>query len=123
MAVLKAELVPPHDVVGERLPARLIAGLRFLGRRRRLTDPASALKTLHWGRNYLYVARLDTADGPVEVVVKQFRHRSARARLRRRLRGSKARKSWRVAWTLLEAGLLTPEPVMWIESTSLCSQR
>ncbi|HSG39999.1 MAG TPA: hypothetical protein VLE27_10210, partial [Thermoanaerobaculia bacterium] len=80
---------------------------------RRLTDPASALKTLHWGRNYLYVARLDTAGGPVEVVVKQFRHRSSRERLRRRLRGSKARKSWRVAWTLLEAGLLTPEPVMW----------
>ncbi|HEY9423086.1 MAG TPA: lipopolysaccharide kinase InaA family protein, partial [Thermoanaerobaculia bacterium] len=83
---------------------------------RRLTDPASALKTLHWGRNYLYVSRLDTAGGPVEVVVKQFRHRSGKERLRRRMRGSKAAKSWRVAWTLAEAGLLTPEPVMWIES-------
>lgn len=85
---------------------------------RRLTDPASALKTLHWGRNYLYTARLDTADGPLDVVVKQFRHRTAKDRLRRRLRGSKALKSWRVAWKLLDSGLLTPEPVMRIESES-----
>jgi tRNA A-37 threonylcarbamoyl transferase component Bud32 len=83
---------------------------------RKLIDPASALKTLHWGRNYLYISRLETAAGPMDVVVKQFRHRSAKERLRRRLRGSKAEKSWRVAWALMEAGLLTPEPVMWIES-------
>ena len=43
---------------------------------RSLTDPAAALKTLHWGRNYLYLARLETAAGPVEVVVKQLRHRN-----------------------------------------------
>ncbi|HEV2852374.1 MAG TPA: lipopolysaccharide kinase InaA family protein [Thermoanaerobaculia bacterium] len=85
---------------------------------RALTDPASAGKTLHWGRNYLYTARLETAEGPVEVVVKQFRNRGARDRLRRRLRGSKAEKSWRVARALLAAGLATPEPVMRIESTS-----
>jgi tRNA A-37 threonylcarbamoyl transferase component Bud32 len=84
-----------------------------------LTDPASALKTLHWGRNYLYVARLATAAGPVEVVVKQFRHRSLRDRLRRRLRGSKAARSWRIAAALLDAGIATPEPVMWIDSASL----
>ncbi|HEX7182356.1 MAG TPA: lipopolysaccharide kinase InaA family protein, partial [Thermoanaerobaculia bacterium] len=82
----------------------------------RLTDPATALKTLHWGRNYLYVARLETACGPVDVVVKQFRNRSAKDRLRRRLRGSKAAKSWRVARAMLAAGVLTPEPVMRIES-------
>jgi tRNA A-37 threonylcarbamoyl transferase component Bud32 len=83
---------------------------------RALTDPASAIKTLHWGRNYLYVARLETVGGPVEVVVKQFPHQSARERLRRRWRGSKAEKSWRVANALLAAGILTPEPVMRIES-------
>ncbi|HYN22744.1 MAG TPA: lipopolysaccharide kinase InaA family protein [Thermoanaerobaculia bacterium] len=80
---------------------------------RRLTDPASALKTLHWGRNYLYLARMESVD----VVVKQFRHERLRARLNRRWKGSKAARSWRVAQALLGAGLLTPEPVMWIEST------
>ncbi|HEY7214772.1 MAG TPA: lipopolysaccharide kinase InaA family protein, partial [Thermoanaerobaculia bacterium] len=85
---------------------------------RTLTDPAAAVKTLHWGRNYLYVARLETAAGPVEVVVKQFRHHGRRERLRRRLQGSKAEKSWRIANAVLAAGLLTPEPVMRIESAS-----
>jgi tRNA A-37 threonylcarbamoyl transferase component Bud32 len=83
-----------------------------------LTDPTSAVKTLHWGRNYLYVARLETAGGPLDVVVKQFRHRGTRARLKRRLQGSKAAKSWRVARALLDAGLLTPAPVMLVESAS-----
>ncbi len=82
----------------------------------RLTDPASAVKTLHWGRNYLYVARLETLDGPVDVVVKQFRHLSRKDRLSRRWRGSKAQRSWRAAHALLAAGILTPEPVLWIES-------
>jgi tRNA A-37 threonylcarbamoyl transferase component Bud32 len=82
----------------------------------RLTDPAGATKTLHWGRNYLYVARLEAAGGPVEVVVKQFRNEGLRARLRRRLRGSKAERSWRAARALLAAGLATPEPVMRLES-------
>jgi tRNA A-37 threonylcarbamoyl transferase component Bud32 len=84
----------------------------------RLIDPAAALKTLHWGRNYLYVTRLDTVEGPVDAVVKQFRNRKLKDRLRRRLRGSKAAKSWRVANALLAAGLQTPEPVMLIESES-----
>ena len=39
---------------------------------------------------------------PVEVVVKQFRNRGTRDRLRRRLQGSKAEKSWRVARALLD---------------------
>jgi tRNA A-37 threonylcarbamoyl transferase component Bud32 len=81
-----------------------------------LTDPAAAVKTLHWGRNYLYVSRLETVRGPVEVVVKQFRNRDARDRLRRRWRGSKAAKSWQVARALLAAGLSTPDPVMLLES-------
>jgi tRNA A-37 threonylcarbamoyl transferase component Bud32 len=83
---------------------------------RRLTDPGSALKTLHWGRNYLYVTRMETVQGPVDVVVKQFRNQGARARLNRRWKGSKAERSWKVARALLEAGLLTPAPVMRIES-------
>jgi len=82
----------------------------------RLTDPAQALKTLHWGRNYLYVTRVETADGSLDVVVKQFRILGLRDRLRKRFRGSKAAKSWRVANALLAAGLQTPEPVLLIEA-------
>lgn len=74
------------------------------------------MKTLHWGRNYLYVSRLETAAGPVEVVVKQFRNRDLRDRVKRRWRGSKAERSWRVARALLDAGLETPEPVMLVEA-------
>ncbi|HEY3569848.1 MAG TPA: lipopolysaccharide kinase InaA family protein, partial [Thermoanaerobaculia bacterium] len=91
-------------------PADLAAAVRSL------TDPATALKTLHWGRNYLYLARLETAAEPVEVVVKQLRHRTFRSRMKRRFQGSKAAKSWHVAQALLAAGLQTPEPVMLIES-------
>jgi tRNA A-37 threonylcarbamoyl transferase component Bud32 len=84
----------------------------------RVIDPAAALKTLHWGRNYLYVVRLETEAGPVDAVVKQFRHLHARDRLKRRLQGSKAAKSWRVAHALLAAGLRTPEPLLLVESAS-----
>jgi len=63
------------------------------------------------------VSRLETVAGPLEVVVKQFRHGEARDRLRRRWAGSKAAKSWRVANALLAAGLQTPEPVLLLEST------
>jgi len=93
----------------------LNAGLRpsdLEGEVRRLADPGSALKTLHWGRNYLYLSRMDG----MEVVVKQFRHDRLRPRLDRRFKGSKAERSWRVAQALLAAGILTPEPVMRIES-------
>jgi len=82
----------------------------------RLIDPGAALKTLHWGRNYLYVTRLATEAGPLDVVVKQFRHQSLRDRLRRRLKGTKAERSWRAAQALLAAGLSTPEPVLLVES-------
>jgi hypothetical protein len=83
----------------------------------RLADPAAATKTLHWGRNYLYLARVATADGPLDVVVKQFRVAGWRARLGRRLRGeSKAAKSWRVARELAAAGLPTPEPLLLLEA-------
>ncbi len=84
---------------------------------RRLTDPASASETLHWGRNYLYATDLRTRDGRVEAVVKQFRNQGPRARLRRRVRGSKAESSWRAAVRLVEAGVGTPRPLFWVEST------
>ena len=76
-------------------------------------DPANALRTLHWGRNYLWVAAW---PGVGEVVVKQFRHDSLRARLKRKWQGSKARKSFAVARAMAEAGVATPEPLLWAES-------
>jgi hypothetical protein len=82
----------------------------------RLVDPAAAERTLHWGRNYLYLVRCETAAGPLAAVVKQFRNASAGDRLRRRWRGSKAAKSWRVAQALAAAGIATPEPLLLIES-------
>src|ERR1700724_2663722 len=61
----------------------------------RLIDPGAATKTLHWGRNYLYLTRCETAAAPLEVVVKQFRNAGLRHPVRRRPRGSKAAKSRR----------------------------
>jgi tRNA A-37 threonylcarbamoyl transferase component Bud32 len=82
----------------------------------RLADPGSARETIHWGRNYLYCLDLETASGPMDVVVKQFRNQGWKARWRRRLEGSKARKSWRVARYMSERGLPTPEPLLLVES-------
>jgi hypothetical protein len=82
----------------------------------RLIDPGAATRTLHWGRNYLYLTRCETASGPIEVVVKQFRNGGLRARWRRRLGGSKAVKSWRIAQEMSAAGIATPEPLLLIES-------
>lgn len=82
----------------------------------RVVDPASAVETIHWGRNYLYAANLETSGGAVEVVVKQFRNQGLRRSLERRLRGSKAERSWRVARALLAAGIRTPEPLLLVES-------
>ncbi len=81
-----------------------------------LADPGGAIETIHWGRNYLYSQELATESGSVEVVVKQFRNQGWRARLRRRLEGSKAEKSWRVARHLIAHGVRTAEPVILIES-------
>ena len=83
---------------------------------RRLVDPAAALETIHWGRNYLYRAALETASGRIDVVVKQFRDHGLRARLLRRWRGSKARRSFRAARAFRDAGLPTAEAVMVVES-------
>ena len=85
----------------------------------RLIDPASASKTLHWGRNYLYVTSLEIAGEDVPVVVKQFRNQTRKAQLRRRMRGSKAERSFRAAQTVLEIGLETPEPLVLIDSKQI----
>jgi len=82
----------------------------------RLVDPTAATETIHWGRNYLYVAEVHTRSGPLEVVVKQFRNQGWLKALDRRLRGSKAERGWRAAIAIDEAGILTPEPIAWVES-------
>ena len=82
----------------------------------RVVDPGAARETLHWGRNYLYATDLQGPDGRLPVVVKQFRNEGWRARLDRRWRGSKARRSWHVARHLEARGVDTPEPVMLVES-------
>jgi tRNA A-37 threonylcarbamoyl transferase component Bud32 len=82
----------------------------------RLIDPASATETIHWGRNYLYSSDMAAAAGVVPVVVKQFRNQGWRRILDRRLRGSKATRSWTVAKELLRAGIGTPQPVALVES-------
>ncbi len=80
-----------------------------------LVDAKSAKETLHWGRNYLYVATLDLGAVQRDVVVKQFRHDSLKPRLRRAMRGTKAERSWRSARAFLDAGLETPEPVLYAD--------
>ena len=82
----------------------------------RLTDPATATETLHWGRNYLYAVETETGTGRREAVVKQFRNQGWSRRWKRKLAGSKAEKSWRAAWAVLAAGVPTPAPLAVIES-------
>lgn len=75
----------------------------------RLMDPAAALETLHWGRNYLYRAQLETTEGPIPVVVKLFRHEGG---LKARLRRDKAEASWTMARAFEAAGLPTAPAVL-----------
>jgi len=82
---------------------------------RLLLDPACASETIHWGRNYLYRARIEALAGPIDVVVKQFRNASLGDRIRRRLSGDKAAKSWEMALALGAAGFETPEPLLRVE--------
>ncbi len=82
----------------------------------RLSDPATAEETVHWGRNYLYRTHLETPEGRIDVVVKQFRNQGWRQRLGRRWRGSKAARSFRTALAFQAAGLGTAEAVLLIES-------
>ncbi len=81
-----------------------------------LTDPASATETIHWGRNYLYRSVLDTEEGSVDVVVKQFRNLGTKKKAERRLKGSKAERSWQMALEFSKAGIPTAEPLLLVES-------
>ena len=85
---------------------------------RRVTSPKAAEKTIHWGRNYLYQARLATGAGELPVVVKIFREESARRRLQRRFKGSKAHRCFTASLAMLEAGVAVPEPVAALESSA-----
>lgn len=97
---------------GDYRPLDLAATIKHLA------DPGAASETIHWGRNYLYSTQLPTQAGPLEVVVKQFRNLGWTARWRRRFEGSKAEKSWLVARYMQERCLLTPEPIMLLESVA-----
>ena len=78
-----------------------------------LLDPGVATETIHWQRNYLYAAHLETADGPIEVIVKQFPGSGRADR-----RGSKAARSWRMTLEFEARSLPTPEPVLLAEPRS-----
>ncbi len=99
------------EIVARYRPPDLAAEVR------RLTDPAAAVETIHWGRNYLYRTPLETPGGPLDVVVKQFRNQDLGARLRRRWGAGKAERSWRMALAFEAAGVPTAPAVMLIEST------
>ncbi|MDA8016320.1 MAG: hypothetical protein MPN21_02630 [Thermoanaerobaculia bacterium] len=84
----------------------------------RLMDPGAATQTVHWGRNYLYRTSMETDGGDrLDVVVKQFRNLGLRKRLDRKLRGSKAWRSWKMSRLFAERGIPTADPVFWIESS------
>ncbi len=93
-----------------------LGGAALLGEVLRITDPAAALATIHWGRNYLYTARLTSGLVSAEVVVKQFRNLGPARVTERRLRGSKASRGWAVAKELVRLGIPTPRPLVLAES-------
>ena len=85
----------------------------------RLVDPTASIETIHWGRNFIYAAEMQTQTGRQPVVVKQFKNQGLKKRIERRTRGSKAERSWRVAKELVRVGLATPDPMLWVESNDL----
>lgn len=104
------------DLYGEAVSPLGLRGPALESEIRRLIDPAAATATIHWGRNYLYRATLESPAGRIEVVVKQFRNQGLRARLLRRWRGSKAERSFRAARDFQAAGLPTPSALLLVES-------
>ena len=86
---------------------------------RRLIDPKAAVRTVHWGRNYLYEASLRLQSREVPVVVKAFRNESSAQQIRRRWRGTKADRAWRVSLAMRAAGILVPEPIARVDSKAL----
>ncbi len=105
------ELEDCHGLVDPRFrPLDLAAAVG------RLSDPAAATETVHWGRNYLYRSRLETGEASLDVVVKQYRNQGWVKRLRRRWRGSKAARCFHNARAFQAAGLPTADAVLLIES-------
>lgn len=89
------------------------------GELERVCDPGAAQRSIHWGRNYLYVIDWRSAAGSVPVVVKQFRNAGLKARLRRRMRGTKASRAFAVARRLQELGVGTAAPLLYADSRDL----
>jgi len=58
----------------------------------RLADPTASIETIHWGRNFIYAAEMQTPAGRHPVVVKQFNNQGLKKRVERRFRGSKAER-------------------------------
>jgi tRNA A-37 threonylcarbamoyl transferase component Bud32 len=111
--------IPTRTFAGDGIHGEItlpFAGSDLIARVQRLIDPTAAVETIYWGRNYLYSSHFDTGHEVVEVVVKQFRNQGLRRSLDRRWRGSKARRSWRVAHELVRHGFNTPRPVLLVES-------
>ncbi|MGE0640106.1 MAG: lipopolysaccharide kinase InaA family protein [Thermoanaerobaculia bacterium] len=99
-----------HGVRGEA--AESLAGEDPAALARRLLDPGVATATLHWGRNYIYRARLTADPDSPAVAVKQFRDPRPRAGgTSRAVR--KAEKSFRMATAFAEASIPTPEPLLY----------
>jgi tRNA A-37 threonylcarbamoyl transferase component Bud32 len=98
------------EIASDHLPIDIVSEIS------RLIQPTAVTETVHWGRNYLYVAEFRTRAAPVEVVVKQFRNQGWRKVLDRRLRGSRAERGWRAAIAIAEAGIATPKPIALVES-------
>ncbi len=120
---MPADSRPPYDAFdsgdfyGEVTPAHRPEDVG--GEVARLADPSCATETIYWGRNYIYAAEMNTPAGSLPVVVKQFKNQGLKSRLERRIRGSKAERSWRVAKELVRVGLPTPEPILWVESAEM----
>lgn len=89
------------------------------GELQRIFDAGSAQRSIHWGRNYLYVVDWHSAAGTVPVVVKQFRNAGTKARLRRRIRGTKASRAFAVARELQSLGVGTAAPLLFADSKEL----
>ena len=85
----------------------------------RLVDPTASIETIHWGRNFIYAAEMQTPTDRHPVVVKQFKNQGFKKRIERRFKGSKAERSWRVAKELVRVDLATPEPMLWVESNEV----
>ncbi len=74
------------------------------------------VEVLHKGRNTVTAVGIDAGGGrKLEIVIKDFRLRGL-TRLKTLLAASKARRAWRGAHALIEAGLPTAVPIAYFET-------